>query len=693
MTDEEKKQEKKAQDKLIDSGGLAGEVSQLINKYAGGQIPVLVDEKDPKNGLINGELLKIYQRGFAGENLVPLGVLFAKSTNVKWEEGNADYHLSEWSKGDWTKVCSAIRLCTKGNKECELCDRQWAAVAKGHGDVVAYMCVHGLVDFAMPIFVEKEAIAVIFTGQVAPKEGTFWNREFVEENGVFLLEGCDNSGVEARRVTLERFGESERQYGLKAGTLLRKLNQDVDANDAVEVTPEDVEELRNKLREAGRHLSNLAESTYRLEKSKAVGGLKSAIAWSAAQVDVERVAETLPSIVEGVSEAATLICEYFGIDYMLVLNIKTEKSSFRILLENTPEKMPWKRGVWADELDEESFRGLADVVASFPRFLADADLWPLRKRPFFDWVATWLQGKQASRCVGARLDRAGLLPCVLLAGRKAGLKLSDFHEQDKSDFARIIEDIGAVINIVLFIDELRAAGESQDVFLEDVAHEIRSPVQNLLIKIERLKSGSVQPNEVLDEVGRLGAQVRRIHQLSQRIWVLERLRRGYSELDKRGLVGVHQAIMEVVRTLDDVAKGKNLTILVAWQMKEWRAIRIDHDLFFQAMLNLVDNAIKYSSEGTEIRIDGEMKLYPKCRISVINRGIEIKEQYRDNIFKRGVRTSEAKMHIWQGSGIGLCIVKAFADFYHGDVKVECNPIQESSDFVTEFRLTFTGAFL
>ena len=409
-------------------------------------------------------------------------------------------------------------------------------------------------------------------------------------------------------------------------------------------------------------------------------------------MDVERVAETLPSIAEGISKAAGLICKYFGIDYMLVVNIKAEKTSFRILLEHAPEKMPWERGVWAEELEEESFTKLESAFSKMSE-LDNADLWPSRTLPFFDWVATWLKGKQASRCVAARLDRRGLPPCVLLAGRKTGLRLSDFRPQDRVDFSKVIDDIATVINVLLFIDELHSAGEAQDVFLEDVVHEIRNPIQNLLAKIERLKLGLVEPDEVLNEVGRLGAQIRRIHQLSQRVWVLEQIRQKRLEPDKAGFVRVHQVIMEVVGTVEDAAKDKNLTIEVAKEMERWRAIRIDHDLFFHAVLNLVDNAVKYSREGIEVRIDGEMKLYPKCRISVGNRGVEIKEQYRGKIFKRGFRTPEAKMHIWQGGGIGLCIVKAFADFYDGDIEYKCSQVLGSSDFVTEFRLTFTGAIL
>ncbi len=499
----EVKRNKQALVKSADSVGMGGEVSQLITKYAGGRIPILVDEKDAKRGLVNGELLKIYQAGFGVDNLIPLGILYAKGDcrdkSVKWKKENADYNLNRWSKPYWTRVCKTIRIPEggAGDTKCEECDRKHAGIAEQTRDVIAYICVHGMIDFAMPIVVEDEVIAVIFTGQRVPKENTRWNKEFVEKDGIFSLEGCDESGVDALEDTHQRFKLSEQNCTFEAGTLIEKLEEDLEKDlekdeedKRIAVTPEGVEKLRKKLKEAGQHLSQLAESAYRLEKSKTVAALRSRIARSVAgvEVDVERVAETLPSVVEGISKAASLICKYFGIDYMLVLNVKAEKSTFRILLEHTPEQMPWGRSIWAEELDDESFSELEEALPELTE-LGDFDLWPLRKLPFFDWLATWLKGKQASCCVAARLDRPGLPPCVLMAGRKRGLRIADFRQQDRNDFSKVVGDIATVINVLLFIDELHAAGEAQGLFLEDVAHDIRNPIQNLLAKIERLKLG------------------------------------------------------------------------------------------------------------------------------------------------------------------------------------------------------------
>jgi K+-sensing histidine kinase KdpD len=189
-------------------------------------------------------------------------------------------------------------------------------------------------------------------------------------------------------------------------------------------------------------------------------------------------------------------------------------------------------------------------------------------------------------------------------------------------------------------------------------------------------------------VNEIGAQVRRISKLSERVWLLELIRKEGLELDKAGYVGVYEVVMEAIAMVKSMAEEKGVKIEVDPDLKKWRAIQVDRKFFLQAMLNLVDNAVKYSHEGMKVRIDGKID-WPKCKISVINRGVELKDNYKDSIYKRGFRTPEAKMHIKDGCGIGLCIVKSFADIY-GDISSKCTPVYGTYDFVTEFQLSIEG---
>jgi len=665
---------------------LQNEFLHLFRKYAGGRIPVLVDENDTQQGLVNGELLKIYQRGFTGKNLIPLGILFAKHGYdgiYKWERGYADYHLNKWAKSGWINVCNKIRGTKEGDIACEDCDRKRAKLAENQRDVIAYLCDHGMIDFAMPILVEDKVIAVIFTGQRIPKKGTLWNPDIIEENGLFALDWSEKTGVEAWKSTVNRFEDTEKKYNLVPNTLTHELYKDINSKNEIEVTPEETDEIRVTLRSAGNHLSNLASSTYSLEKSKAVAALRSLVSRAVAEQRVdhyEDVDSTLKTVIGRLSKRVNTICKYFGIDFLLALNLKADSCQFRLLTQHAPVDSPWKTTEWFD-LDEKRFKTMLDSMKTIAKQeLTDFDLWPLRKLPFFEWVATWLSGKLPSRCVAARLDYSGLTHCILFAGKREGLSMLDFREQDRGDFERIVGDIGMVLNVLLYIDAIRSEGEAQELFLEDVAHDIRNPIQNLLIKVDRLKLSLGESGDVRKQVDKVGAQIRRLDQLSRRVWFLAQIRQKRLNVKKTELVKVHQLIMETVLMLKDKAEETSVGFEVSKDMEKWRSVRINRDFFFHALLNLIDNAVKYSFSSTFVEIYGNMQ-YPNCTISVVNRGLEIKHQYKNEIYKRGFRTPEASMHLREGGGIGLCIVKAFADHY-GDVDFECTQIVGTFDFKT-----------
>jgi hypothetical protein len=672
------------------------DVLKLIKKYAAGRIPPLVEDGELKDGLINGELLEIYQRGFAGKHLIPLGILVARPDQHGDSYGlnNADYRHNKAGWTNWTQVCRAIRSRPAGEEMCQMCDRRHATVAVQKGTVVAYMCNHGLIDFAMPIFVEGKPVAVLFTGQRVPHKETLWPPEFLEEGDVFPIADVDGDRgqADAWEMTVKRLQDAETTYGFQPGELFEKMEIDLDQYSSIQVSPSDVVEIQTKLEKASRHLSALAQSTYELEKSKAVSAIRAHIATSVGDIsaDIRDVSSTLESIIRRMANAADIVCEYFGIDYLFVLNINTEKKRLRLLLSRSKDAPPWPLGQWSDENAIEQSR-LSDLhrVSAQITDVCDLNLSPYSKLPFFDWVLTQAKGKAVGHCIASRLDHPGLAECILLAGRNSGLCMADFRQSDKKDLQLIIRDLAMVANVFQFVSELHAASEAQDLFLEDVAHDIRNPIQVVLVKAEQLKHDA--PEVLRPQLAKLAAQIRRIQRLSQNVWLLEQLRHNRLPLDTRKQVMVYQIIRDAIAMVADFADDKNVKINVSQEIASWREIQVDRILFFQAVLNLLDNAIKYSRTGTEVWIDGEM-MYPSCRISVVNRGLGIKEEDLQRIFHRGYRTPEAKTYIHQGSGIGLCIVDEFAKRY-GRVEVKSSPIYGTKDYVTEFRLVIEGKML
>jgi signal transduction histidine kinase len=119
-------------------------------------------------------------------------------------------------------------------------------------------------------------------------------------------------------------------------------------------------------------------------------------------------------------------------------------------------------------------------------------------------------------------------------------------------------------------------------------------------------------------------------------------------------------------------------------------ILVDPNVFFEVVLNFVDNAIKYSTAPAGLRrskvIIKAGQVGEAIVLSVGNRGIGIPEAERSRIFERYYRTAEARRSRPDGSGIGLSIVKDFATHYGYNMEVKSDPIGGTTDFLTRFEI-------
>ena len=95
----------------------------------------------------------------------------------------------------------------------------------------------------------------------------------------------------------------------------------------------------------------------------------------------------------------------------------------------------------------------------------------------------------------------------------------------------------------------------------------------------------------------------------------------------------------------------------------------DRDLIFQTLCNIIDNAIKYTPEGGEIKLALFFKDKQTC-LSVADSGIGIPEEERDRVFQRFYRV--AKSRSLPGNGLGLSLVLAVMDIHHSKVELSDN---------------------
>ncbi len=110
----------------------------------------------------------------------------------------------------------------------------------------------------------------------------------------------------------------------------------------------------------------------------------------------------------------------------------------------------------------------------------------------------------------------------------------------------------------------------------------------------------------------------------------------------------------------------------------------DPDLLQEMCINLVDNAIKYNTEGGEVKVSVQ-PLVDEAILSVADSGIGIEKEHQTRIFERFYRTDSSRSKATGGTGLGLSIVKHAAEYHGAKISLDSIPGQG-----TTIRLSFPG---
>jgi two-component system phosphate regulon sensor histidine kinase PhoR len=222
------------------------------------------------------------------------------------------------------------------------------------------------------------------------------------------------------------------------------------------------------------------------------------------------------------------------------------------------------------------------------------------------------------------------------------------------------------------VDPLQTLLERQEQWVSDVAHELKTPITALMLVGESLADRSEGQQMVL--VGRLQKELGRLQLLVSDLLDLSRLentpmgeRRGHGAIDPRDVIG------SVWTTLEPLARVRNVGLRVIPGRETSRRAAVDAARLHQALLNLLDNALRYSPDGSAI----EVSIHYRdrwCQISVRDRGPGLSETDQERLFQRFYRGDPARAKGPRtGSGLGLSIVQQIALCHGGMVRAGNHP--------------------
>ena len=237
---------------------------------------------------------------------------------------------------------------------------------------------------------------------------------------------------------------------------------------------------------------------------------------------------------------------------------------------------------------------------------------------------------------------------------------------------------GAVL-VLQDITRTRRLEEVRRDFVANVSHELKTPITSIKGFVETLQDGAIDnPEEAKRFLEIIARHTERLNAIVDDLLSLSVLE---EDIEKRRLSFEKTILKPLLISTAELAKmkaeKKNISIEVVCE--ENISAKINSALIEQAVLNLIDNAIKYSPNDSKILVNAE-KVGKEAIIKVSDQGSGISKEHLDHIFERFYVVDKSRSRKLGGTGLGLSIVKHIAQVHGGYITVE-SQINKGSTFI------------
>jgi signal transduction histidine kinase len=267
--------------------------------------------------------------------------------------------------------------------------------------------------------------------------------------------------------------------------------------------------------------------------------------------------------------------------------------------------------------------------------------------------------------------------------------------------ACVVAILGLLVSRRAFQRQL-ALNEQKSNFVSSVSHELRAPIASVRLMAENLEGGRVHEPQKQQEYFRfIGQECRRLSALIENVLDFSRIEQGRKqyEFEPTDLVALTET---TVKLLEPYAAEKGVLLKLetfnAQHSTPNIELSVDGRAIQQALVNLIDNAVKHSPKGETVTVGLEMRsaelgvrnnlpsvsghppssiLHPRLSLWVQDHGPGIPAAEHARIFKRFYRRGSELRRETQGIGIGLSLVKHIVEAHGGRVTVQSEPGQGS----------------
>jgi two-component system, OmpR family, sensor kinase len=274
---------------------------------------------------------------------------------------------------------------------------------------------------------------------------------------------------------------------------------------------------------------------------------------------------------------------------------------------------------------------------------------------------------------GYLLTRRGLAPLGAMAAQSQ--RISSENLSTRLEIGNAAEELAALsASFNALLSRLDQSFESMRRFVQDASHEIRTPLAVIRGEAEVALGKERTPAEYQESLVVIQEESRRLSRLVEDLLNLARADAGRVQLHLEELY-LNDLVAECCRSMESQAAARNIQLQCG--AREDVAVRGDEELLRRMVLNLLDNAVRYTPPGGKVSAsvdarDGE------ARVRVADTGVGIAPEAAVHVFERFYRVDQARSRQKPGAapacfGLGLSIVKWIAESHHGTVELTSQP--------------------
>ncbi|MGV8945695.1 MAG: sensor histidine kinase [Lutibacter sp.] len=206
-------------------------------------------------------------------------------------------------------------------------------------------------------------------------------------------------------------------------------------------------------------------------------------------------------------------------------------------------------------------------------------------------------------------------------------------------------------------------------FINNMTHEFKTPIATINLALDAIKNPKVigEQEKVLRYVKMIGEENKRMNAQVENVLRISKLEKNQLDINKEK-VNVHDLIAKAVTHVDLLVKDKVGYVKMNLNAKSFDILG-DHFHFTNVIVNILDNAIKYSEGAPKIDITTE-NTGKELVIKIKDQGIGMVKGVQKNVFKKFYREERGNIHNVKGHGLGLAYVKKIVEIHQGEVYVE-----------------------